>query len=97
MADEETIAPNVTDADDPPVPRDETEDLPEEAARMGRDALREMTGKNDPVARRDRTPTTEEEGGPYVVTRAAAELADDDESVDEDWEPAAKPAPMRSE
>ncbi|MGE0791694.1 MAG: hypothetical protein AB7S26_38825 [Sandaracinaceae bacterium] len=55
--------------------------LPPDAREMGGDAVREMTGDDDPVSRRDEEMNEDEVGGPYQLTDAngaSASVGDDD-------------------
>lgn len=78
-----------------PRPEKNETDLPSEAREMAEDAVREMTGEDDPISERDETMNEEEAGGPFVETDVMTELGDDE--VGASWTREPTPKPMRSE
>ena len=71
-----------------------TEAFSGEAEELAKDAVREMTGMDDPTRARDGASRTEDLGGPMIITDEREELGR--ESVDEEWAKSAELAPMRS-
>lgn len=82
--------------DEDSIRRDERQ-FPLEVIELAGDALRLMTGDDDPFSRREETMSEDEQGGPYLMSSARRELsrANEDEYVDESWSREPYPVSMR--
>ncbi len=76
--------------------RDERQ-FPLEDIEAAGDALRHMTGEDDPWSDREERMSEHEQGGPYLVTTSRRELSrvEDDQDIDDSWSREAYPVAMR--